>query len=126
MPPGLAGRFYQGFTRPATYPTKPLTTQWPFESVAGFNFRSTMANTKSAIKAARQSARRAARNRSVKTRLKSLRKRLDALLAAKDPAAKDAASNYTSAMDKAVKSGVVHRNAASRAKVHSAKAFAAK
>ncbi|MEO5961159.1 MAG: 30S ribosomal protein S20 [Opitutaceae bacterium] len=86
-----------------------------------------MANTKSAIKAARKSARLRDRNVGVKTRLKSLRKRLDALIAAKDATgSKTAASDYVSAMDKAVKSGVVHRNAASRAKAHAAKAFAAK
>ena len=85
-----------------------------------------MANTKSALKAARKSLRLTERNRGVKTRLKTLRKRLDALIAAKDPAVKDAAANYASAMDRAVKSGVVHKNAASRAKSHAAKAFAVK
>lgn len=86
-----------------------------------------MANTKSAIKAARKSARLRDRNQGVKTRLKSLRKRLDTLIAAKDVAAsKTAAAAYTSAMDKAVKSGVVHKNAATRAKAHAAKAFATK
>ena len=86
-----------------------------------------MANTKSAIKAARKSVRLTERNRGVKTRLKSLRKRLDGLIAAKDEAAsKTAAAEYASAMDKAVKSGVVHRNAASRAKAHAAKVFAKK
>ncbi len=86
-----------------------------------------MANTKSAIKAARKSLRLTERNRGVKTRLKTLRKRLDALIAAKDVAAgKTAAAEYASAMDKAVKSGVVHKNAASRGKAHAAKALAAK
>jgi small subunit ribosomal protein S20 len=86
-----------------------------------------MANTKSAIKAARKTVRLTERNRGVKTRLKTLRKRLDTALAAKDAAAgKTAAAAYVSAMDKAVKSGVVHRNAASRAKAHAAKIFAAK
>jgi len=86
-----------------------------------------MANTKSAIKAARKSARLHDRNQGVKTRLKSLRKRLDTLIAAKDLAAsKTAAAEYASAMDKAVKSGVVHKNAAARAKAHAAKAFATK
>lgn len=86
-----------------------------------------MANTKSAIKAARKSLRLTERNRGVKTRLKTLRKRLDTVVAAKDTAAsKTAAAAYVSAMDKAVKSGVVHRNAASRAKAHVAKVFAAK
>ena len=86
-----------------------------------------MANTKSAIKAARKTVRLTERNRGVKTRLKTLRKRLDVSIAAKDDAAsKTAASEYVSAMDKAVKSGVVHRNAASRAKAHAAKVFAKK
>lgn len=86
-----------------------------------------MANTKSAIKAARKTVRLTARNRGVKTRLKSLRKRLDELMEKKDLAGgKSAAADYVSAMDKAVKSGVVHKNAASRAKAHAAKALAAK
>jgi small subunit ribosomal protein S20 len=86
-----------------------------------------MANTKSAIKAARKATRFHDRNQGVRTRIKTLRKRLDALLAAKDAAgSKTAASEYVSAMDKAVKSGVVHRNAAARAKSHAAKVFAAK
>jgi small subunit ribosomal protein S20 len=86
-----------------------------------------MANTKSAIKAARKTVRLTERNRGVKTRLKTLRKRLDDLVAKKDvEGGKAAASAYVSAMDKAVKSGVVHRNAAARAKVHAVKALAAK
>ena len=85
-----------------------------------------MANTKSAIKAARKAVRLTERNRGVKTRLKTLRKRLDALIASKDASSKDAASQYVSAMDKAVKSGVVHKTAASRAKAYAAKVFAAK
>jgi small subunit ribosomal protein S20 len=86
-----------------------------------------MANTKSAIKASRKAVRLTERNRGVKTRLKTLRKRLDALMAAKDAqGSKTVAAEYVSAMDKAVKSGVVHRNAASRAKAHAAKVFAAK
>ena len=86
-----------------------------------------MANTKSAIKAARKAVRLTERNRGVKTRSKTLRKQLDALIAKKDAAgSKTAAADYVSAMDKAVKSGVVHRNAASRAKSHAAKVFATK
>jgi small subunit ribosomal protein S20 len=86
-----------------------------------------MANTKSAIKAARKTVRLTERNRGTKTRLKTLRKRLDTLIAAKDTAgSKIAAADYVSAMDKAVKSGVVHRNAASRAKSHAGKVFAMK
>jgi small subunit ribosomal protein S20 len=106
---------------------KPLTHRWAFESLASSNLPIDMANTKSAIKAARKTVRLTERNRGVKTRLKTLRKRLDALMAAKDAdASRTAAADYVSAMDKAVKSGVVHRNAASRAKTHAAKVFAAK
>ena len=86
-----------------------------------------MANTKSAIKAARKSARLQTRNQGVKTRLKTLRKKLDAAIAAKDAAvSKTTAIEYVSAMDKATKSGVVHKNAASRAKSHVAKIVGAK
>ena len=47
----------------------------------------------------------------------TLRKKLDAAIAAKDAAvSKTTAIEYVSAMDKATKSGVVHKNAASRAK----------
>jgi small subunit ribosomal protein S20 len=99
----------------------------PFECLPGSNLSKTMANTKSAIKAARKTVRLTERNRGVKTRLKTLRKRLDAAIEAKDSAGgKTAAAEYVSAMDKAVKSGVVHKNAASRAKAHAAKVFAAK
>ena len=81
-----------------------------------------MANTKSAVKAARKAVRLTIRNRGVKTQLKTLHKKLDAAVAAKDAAAAKAIGiAYVSAMDKAVKSGVVHRNAADRAKAHAAK-----
>jgi small subunit ribosomal protein S20 len=87
-----------------------------------------MANTKSAIKAARKAVRFTLRNKALKTRLKSLHKKFDAAVAAKDgAAAKAAGMAYVSAMDRAVKSGVVHRNAASHAKAKAAKhIFAAK
>jgi len=81
-----------------------------------------MANTKSAIKAARKTARLTARNKAVKTRLKTLHKKLDsAIKSGKADEAKSAAIEYSSAMDKATKSGVVHKNAAARAKSHAAK-----
>ena len=86
-----------------------------------------MANTKSAIKAARKAVRFHHRNQGVRTRIKTLHKKLDAAIAAKDAAAgRTAAIAYVSAMDKAVKSGVVHRNAASRAKARAAKILFAK
>jgi small subunit ribosomal protein S20 len=83
---------------------------------------SAMANTKSAIKAARKALRFAARNRTVKTRLKTLHKKFDLAVKAGDAAvAKTVGMAYASAMDRAVKSGVVHRNAANHAKSHVAK-----
>ena len=86
-----------------------------------------MANTKSAIKAARKTARLTARNKAVNTRLKTLRKKLDAAVKSGKPdEAKAAGAAYVSAMDKATKSGVVHKNAASRAKSHASKYTQAK
>ena len=86
-----------------------------------------MANTKSAIKAARKTERLTVRNRSVKTRLKTLHKKFEAAVKAGDAAtAKTAGSAYASAMDKATKSGVIHKNAAARAKSHVAKYAQAK
>jgi len=81
-----------------------------------------MANTKSAIKAARKAARLTTRNRATQTRLKTLHKKFEQAVAAGDVAEiKASGSAYASAMDKATKSGVVHRNAAARAKSHVAK-----
>ncbi|CAM3070382.1 30S ribosomal protein S20 [Rariglobus hedericola] len=86
-----------------------------------------MANTKSAIKAARKSARLTTRNKATKTRLKTLHKKLIAAeKAGKIEDTKVAAAAYVSAMDKATKSGVVHKNAASRAKSHVSKVVFAK
>jgi small subunit ribosomal protein S20 len=103
-----------------------LTLPARFESLPGSKLSTTMANTKSAIKAARKTVRLTERNRGVKTRLKTLRKRLDTLIEAKDAeASKTAAADYISAMDKAVKSHVIHKNVASRAKTHAAKVFTA-
>lgn len=89
--------------------------------MAGSEFLTIMANTKSAIKAARKATRLTTRNRGVKTSLKSLHKKLEAAIAAKDDkAAREAGVAYVSAADRAVKSGVLHRNAAARAKAHAA------
>ncbi len=70
-----------------------------------------MANTKSAAKRARQTQRRVLRNRSVLSRLRSLQKRA----AATGAQANDHAA-LTSALDKAAKRGIIHRNAARRRK----------
>jgi small subunit ribosomal protein S20 len=71
-----------------------------------------MANTRSAGKRARQTLRRAAQNRSVKTHLRGLQKqiRLAPELSAQQIRA------AISAIDRAAKNGVIHRNAANRRK----------
>jgi small subunit ribosomal protein S20 len=75
-----------------------------------------MANTKSAAKRARQTERRTARNRAVTTGVKSqLKKTRSALTGGKD-AAKAEFQKLSSVLDKAVKSGRIHRNAANRQK----------
>jgi len=78
-----------------------------------------MANIKANKKSVRQTAARAARNKIVRTRLKTLVKGF----AAGSPAT--AASLVASAADKAVKSGVIHRNKANRIKARLAKKLAA-
>jgi small subunit ribosomal protein S20 len=86
-----------------------------------------MANTKSAIKAARKAVRLTLRNKALKTRLKTLHKNFDEAVKSGDAAkAKAAGQAYLSASDRAVKSGVLHRNAASRAKSRAAKYVLAK
>ena len=76
-----------------------------------------MANTRSAAKQARASLRRGAQNKSIKSRLHTLEKKFLAAVAAKQ--AEDANAAYrllTSALDKAAKTKVIHRNNASRKK----------
>lgn len=87
-----------------------------------------MANTKSALKAARKSARNATRNKATKTRLKSLAKAVATAAAAQNAEGARAASiAYCSALDRAVKSHVIHRNTASHHKSQVSKhIFAAK
>lgn len=87
-----------------------------------------MANTKSALKAARKATRNAARNQATKTRLKTLAKAVAAAGKSGDAEkARSAAIAYSSALDKAVKSNVIHRNTASHHKSQLAKyVFAAK
>lgn len=69
-----------------------------------------MANLKSSKKDIRRIARRTERNTVVSSRLKTLRKKA---LGEADDSNKQA---YSSALDKAVKSGVIHKNKASREK----------
>jgi small subunit ribosomal protein S20 len=87
-----------------------------------------MANTKSAIKAARKAIRNSARNQTTRTRLKTLAKAVQKAATGTDAeATRAAAIAYSSALDKAVKSHVIHRNSASNHKSQYAKyIFAAK
>lgn len=76
-----------------------------------------MANTRSAAKQARASLRRGAQNKSIKSRLHTLEKKFLAAVAAKKT--EDANALYrllSSALDKAAKTKVIHRNNASRKK----------
>ena len=80
-----------------------------------------MPNTKSAIRRVRETARKTDRNKSTKSRVKTLEKRFGAAVASKN---KDDASvahrSYVSAIDKAVKTGTIHKSAANRRKSRSA------
>jgi small subunit ribosomal protein S20 len=81
-----------------------------------------MANTKSAKKNIRITARRTARNQAVFTRLKTLAKQALAARTSEDPVkAKASAVAYVTAMDRAAKIGIIHRNKASHAKSSVAK-----
>jgi small subunit ribosomal protein S20 len=70
-----------------------------------------MANTKSAAKRARQMAGRTLRNRSVLTRLRGMQKRSTSA----QPDAKES-NEFISAVDKAAKRGIIHKNTARRRK----------
>jgi small subunit ribosomal protein S20 len=72
-----------------------------------------MANLKSSQKDARRIVRRAARNRAVRTLLKSLAKKVQGTGTAEDF---QAAITCVSAMDKAAKRGIIHKNKADRYK----------
>jgi len=83
-----------------------------------------MANTKSAAKRARQTVRRTEANRRVLTGVKSQLKKTRAAVGT--DAAKSEASKLASLLDKAVKSGRLHKNAANRTKSRIQKAIATK
>ncbi len=89
-----------------------------------------MANTKSAAKRARQTKPRTLRNRRVLTAIKNEGKRLTVHLGATGANADKAATTrahqtLVSELDKAVKRGVIHKNAANRRKSRLAKKIAA-
>lgn len=71
-----------------------------------------MANTKSATKRSRQSLARAGQNRGVRTRLRSLQK---GARGTTKPNVEQIGA-LISALDKAAKRGIIHRNAANRRK----------
>ena len=76
-----------------------------------------MPNTKSAERRMRNSARKQLHNRSIKSRLRTLEKRyLQVLTDGKKDEAATSLKAISSAFDKAVKSGVVHRATADRKK----------
>ena len=79
-----------------------------------------MANTKSAAKRARQTTIRSLRNRSVLTRLRKMQKGA----AGAKPEAKDVHA-MISAIDKAAKRGIIHKNAAKRRKARLHKSLVA-
>ena len=78
-----------------------------------------MANTKSAGKRARQTAQRSLRNRRVTTHLRTLHKGAKA-------GTPEQVRALISAIDKAAKRGIIHRNAANRRKARLAKSLAGK
>jgi small subunit ribosomal protein S20 len=76
-----------------------------------------MANLKSSRKDVRRIVRRTARNRSTKTLLKSLDKKVRSAVALGDGnLSMQAAIACVSAMDKAAKRGIIHKNKANRYK----------
>jgi small subunit ribosomal protein S20 len=76
-----------------------------------------MPNTKSAERRMHSNARRHLRNQSVKSRLKTLEKDYLSLVAAsKKDEAVTALKSVNSAYDRAAKTGVIHKNRASRKK----------
>ncbi len=85
-----------------------------------------MANNASALKRVRQIAVRTARNRAVKSRLKTARKAVGVALTAEGATGAQAPFQHAvSLADKAVKSGVIHKNAARRLQSRLAKKLAA-
>lgn len=76
-----------------------------------------MANTRSALKRVRQTKTRQARNQSMKSRIKTAKTAAQAALDSGDQKAIDAAvSTLFSVADKALKSGLIHKNLSSRIK----------
>jgi len=85
-----------------------------------------MANTKSAAKRARQTVTRTQHNRRALITLKKETKAVRTVLKGGDKAAAQAAqTKFSSTIDKAAKTGRIHKNKANRLKSRTAKALAA-
>ncbi len=85
-----------------------------------------MANNKSALKRIRQTKRRTERNKTLKTQVKSLRKKtLEAAAAGKSEDATAEMQQLSSALDRAVKKNLLHRNKAANVKRKTSKALKA-
>lgn len=81
-----------------------------------------MAHTKSALKRIRQTETRTVRNRAAISRIRTLRKKLDVVVATGDAAAVSEVYNqFSSAVDKAAKTGKMPANRASNYKSKAAK-----
>jgi len=78
--------------------------------------KATAKKSNSELKRKRQAVKRQARNTSVLSRLKTEEKKLRAALEAGLGEVKDLYKNFTSALDKAAKQGVIHKNVAARKK----------
>jgi len=85
-----------------------------------------MANTASAAKRARQTARRTLQNKRVNTGVKTqLKLTRQAIKSGGKDAARSAVQKLSGTVDKAAKTGRIHRNKANRLKSRAAKALAA-
>ena len=91
-----------------------------------FLLKNIMANNPSALKRVRQIETRTANNRVFKTKVKNLRKGIDAAAASgDDKAISEALALYSSAVDRAAKKSIFHRNKASNLKSKAAAAVKA-
>lgn len=85
-----------------------------------------MANSKSALKRVRQIIRRTDRNKTLRTKVKSLRKRTqDAAAAGNTEEAQASMRDLSSAVDRAQKKGLFHKNKAANLKRKAAHAIKA-
>ncbi len=76
-----------------------------------------MANNSSALKRVRQIEKRTATNRVLKTKVKNLRKGVDtAVESGDDKVISEALAKYSSAVDRAAKKSIFHRNKAANLK----------